>query len=78
VSLPTNPASGALFDMAAPKRHQREDGAGAGRGRIDAPFYCPHRPSQLHLPKPKPGMFEDIARRFTSALPACERRRLSR
>lgn len=34
-------------------------------GRIDALFYCPHSAeANCDCRKPKPGMFEDIARRF--------------
>jgi D-glycero-D-manno-heptose 1,7-bisphosphate phosphatase len=38
-------------------------------GRIDALFYCPH-PAEANCScrKPKPGMFEDIARRFNTSL----------
>jgi len=38
-------------------------------GRIDALFYCPH-PAEGNCTcrKPKPGMFEDIARRFNISL----------
>ncbi|HTO45930.1 MAG TPA: D-glycero-beta-D-manno-heptose 1,7-bisphosphate 7-phosphatase [Burkholderiales bacterium] len=38
-------------------------------GRIDALFYCPH-PAEANCDcrKPKPGMFEDIARRFNADL----------
>jgi len=38
-------------------------------GRIDALFYCPH-PAEANCAcrKPKPGMFEDIARRFNTSL----------
>lgn len=38
-------------------------------GRIDALFYCPH-PAEAGCScrKPKPGMFEDIARRFSVSL----------
>jgi len=40
-------------------------------GRIDALFYCPH-PAEANCAcrKPKPGMFEDIARRFNTDLSA--------
>ena len=35
-------------------------------GRIDAIFYCPHTAdSQCECRKPKPGMLEEIGRRFT-------------
>jgi D-glycero-D-manno-heptose 1,7-bisphosphate phosphatase len=34
-------------------------------GRIDALFYCPHpAEADCECRKPKPGMFQDIARRF--------------
>ena len=38
-------------------------------GRIDALFYCPH-PAEANCfcRKPKPGMFDDIARRFNTSL----------
>ena len=38
-------------------------------GRIDALFFCPH-PAEAHClcRKPKPGMFEDISRRFNIGL----------
>ena len=38
-------------------------------GRIDALFYCPH-PAEANCScrKPKPGMFDDIARRFNTSL----------
>ena len=38
-------------------------------GRIDALFYCPH-PAEANCTcrKPKPGMFEDVARRFNVSL----------
>lgn len=38
-------------------------------GRIDALFYCPH-PAEANCAcrKPRPGMFEDIAKRFNVAL----------
>jgi D-glycero-D-manno-heptose 1,7-bisphosphate phosphatase len=38
-------------------------------GRIDALFYCPH-PAEADCAcrKPKPGMFEDIAKRFNAEL----------
>lgn len=38
-------------------------------GRIDALFYCPHAAEAgCACRKPKPGMFEDIARRFNVSL----------
>ena len=60
-----------LFDMATlaaihDKMHRAVAQAG---GRIDAIFYCPHaRDSNCHCRKPKPGLFEDIARRFNADL----------
>jgi D-glycero-D-manno-heptose 1,7-bisphosphate phosphatase len=60
-----------LFDMAAlnainEKMYKALAQAG---GRIDALFYCPH-PAEANCTcrKPKPGMFEDIARRFNVSL----------
>jgi D-glycero-D-manno-heptose 1,7-bisphosphate phosphatase len=60
-----------LFDMAAlnainEKMYKALSQAG---GRIDALFYCPH-PAEGNCTcrKPKPGMFEDIARRFNTSL----------
>ncbi|HTS53208.1 MAG TPA: D-glycero-beta-D-manno-heptose 1,7-bisphosphate 7-phosphatase [Burkholderiales bacterium] len=56
-----------LFDMAAlnainDKMYRALAQSG---GRIDALFYCPH-PAEANCScrKPKPGMFQDIARRF--------------
>jgi D-glycero-D-manno-heptose 1,7-bisphosphate phosphatase len=38
-------------------------------GRIDAVFYCPHgQDANCHCRKPKPGLFEEIARRFNTLL----------
>jgi D-glycero-D-manno-heptose 1,7-bisphosphate phosphatase len=38
-------------------------------GRIDALFYCPHAAeANCACRKPKPGMFEDIAKRFNTSL----------
>lgn len=38
-------------------------------GRIDALFYCPHvADDNCHCRKPKPGMLEDISRRFATTL----------
>jgi len=60
-----------LFDMAAltaihDKMHRAVAQAG---GRIDAVFYCPHaRDSNCQCRKPKPGLLEDIARRFNADL----------
>jgi len=60
-----------LFDMAAlnainEKMYKALAQAG---GRIDALFYCPH-PAEANCMcrKPKPGMLEDIARRFNVSL----------
>jgi D-glycero-D-manno-heptose 1,7-bisphosphate phosphatase len=60
-----------LFDMAAlnainEKMYKALAQVG---GRIDALFYCPH-PAEGNCTcrKPKPGMFEDIARRFNVSL----------
>lgn len=39
--------------------------------RVDAVFYCPHRPEDhCQCRKPKPGMLYDIARRFSLSLQA--------
>jgi len=60
-----------LFDMATltaihDKMHRAIAQAG---GRIDAIFYCPHaRDSNCACRKPRPGLFEDIARRFNTDL----------
>jgi len=60
-----------LFDMAAlnainEKMYKALAQVG---GRIDALFYCPH-PAEANCTcrKPKPGMFEDVARRFNVSL----------
>ncbi len=60
-----------LFDMAAlnainDKMYKALSQLG---GRIDALFYCPH-PAEANCAcrKPKPGMLEDIARRFNASL----------
>jgi len=38
-------------------------------GRIDAVFYCPHaQDADCSCRKPKPGLFEEIARRFNVSL----------
>jgi D-glycero-D-manno-heptose 1,7-bisphosphate phosphatase len=38
-------------------------------GRVDALFYCPHAAeANCACRKPRPGMFEDIARRFNTSL----------
>jgi D-glycero-D-manno-heptose 1,7-bisphosphate phosphatase len=60
-----------LFDIATltaihDKMHRAVTQAG---GRIDAVFYCPHaRDSNCNCRKPKPGLLEDIARRFNADL----------
>ncbi len=60
-----------LFDMAALNAiHDKLYRALAQvGGRIDALFYCPHA-ADLNCPcrKPRPGMFEEIARRFNIEL----------
>lgn len=60
-----------LFDMATlnaihDKMHRALAQVG---GRIDALFFCPHA-AELNCPcrKPRPGMFEEIARRFNVEL----------
>jgi D-glycero-D-manno-heptose 1,7-bisphosphate phosphatase len=60
-----------LFDMATlsaihDKMHKALAQFG---GRIDAVFYCPHaQDANCGCRKPKPGLFEDIARRFNADL----------
>ena len=60
-----------LFDMATlnainDKMHRALAQAG---GRIDAMFYCPHAAeANCRCRKPKPGMIEEIARRFGTDL----------
>ncbi|OGV71298.1 MAG: D-glycero-beta-D-manno-heptose-1,7-bisphosphate 7-phosphatase [Methylophilales bacterium RIFCSPHIGHO2_02_FULL_57_10] len=60
-----------LFDMATlnainDKMHRALAQAG---GRIDAMFYCPHAAeANCSCRKPKPGMIEEIARRFGTDL----------
>jgi len=60
-----------LFDMTTlnaihNKLHKLLAGHG---GRIDALFFCPHAAdSNCDCRKPKPGMFEEIARRFNMSL----------
>lgn len=60
-----------LFDMATlnaihDKMHRALGQLG---GRIDALFYCPHAAeTNCNCRKPKPGMIEDIARRFGTDL----------
>jgi D-glycero-D-manno-heptose 1,7-bisphosphate phosphatase len=60
-----------LFDMAALNAINDKMYKALGQlgGRIDALFYCPH-PAEANCAcrKPKPGMLEDIARRFNSGL----------
>jgi len=42
---------------------------GQAGGRIDAVFYCPHaREANCSCRKPKPGLLEDIGRRFNTSL----------
>lgn len=73
IALATNQSgiSRGLFDMATlnaihDKMHRALAQAG---GRIDALFYCPHAAeSQCSCRKPKPGMLEEIARRFGTDL----------
>jgi D-glycero-D-manno-heptose 1,7-bisphosphate phosphatase len=70
VALATNQSGIArgLFDMVAlnaihDKMHRALAHVG---GRIDALFYCPHIPDDnCNCRKPKPGMIEDIGRRFS-------------
>lgn len=60
-----------LFDMATlnaihDKMHRA---AGQAGGRIDAVFYCPHaNEANCNCRKPKPGLLEDIGRRFNTSL----------
>jgi D-glycero-D-manno-heptose 1,7-bisphosphate phosphatase len=60
-----------LFDMATlnavhDKMHRAVGQAG---GRIDAVFYCPHAMEvNCGCRKPKPGLLEDIGRRFNTSL----------
>ncbi len=73
VALATNQSgiSRGLFDMATlnamhDKMHRALAQVG---GRIDALFYCPHSAEDhCDCRKPKPGMIEEIARRFGSDL----------
>ena len=61
-----------LFDMATLNaiHDKMHHAVGAIGGRIDAVFYCPHAAdSTCSCRKPKPGMFEEISRRFNVALP---------
>lgn len=60
-----------LFDMATlnaihDKMHRAVGQAG---GRIDAVFYCPHpMEANCGCRKPKPGLLDDISRRFNTSL----------
>ena len=60
-----------LFEMAAlnaihDKMHRAVVQAG---GRIDAVFFCPHAPeSDCHCRKPRPGLLEEIGRRYNTGL----------
>jgi len=60
-----------LFDMASlnaihDKMHRAVAQAG---GRIDAVFYCPHaQEANCNCRKPKPGLLEEIGRRFNTSL----------
>jgi D-glycero-D-manno-heptose 1,7-bisphosphate phosphatase len=60
-----------LFEMATlnaihDKMHRAVSQAG---GRIDAVFYCPHaQEANCACRKPRPGLLEDIARRFNTEL----------
>ena len=60
-----------LFDMATLNAINEKMYTALGQvgGRIDALFYCPH-PAEANCScrKPKPGMFDDIARRFNTSL----------
>jgi D-glycero-D-manno-heptose 1,7-bisphosphate phosphatase len=60
-----------LFDMATLNAiHDRMHRAvGQAGGRIDAVFYCPHAmEANCGCRKPKPGLLEDIGRRFNTNL----------
>lgn len=60
-----------LFEMATLNAiHDRMHRAvGLAGGRIDAVFYCPHaQEANCTCRKPKPGLLEDIARRFNTPL----------
>jgi D-glycero-D-manno-heptose 1,7-bisphosphate phosphatase len=60
-----------LFEMATlnaihDKMHRAVGQAG---GRIDAVFYCPHaREANCGCRKPKPGLYEEISKRFNMSL----------
>lgn len=60
-----------FFEMATLNAiHDRMHRAlGAVGGRIDAVFYCPHaQDAGCHCRKPRPGLYEDIARRYGASL----------
>ena len=73
VAVATNQAGigRGLFEMATlnaihDKMHRAVGQAG---GRIDAVFYCPHAmEANCGCRKPKPGLLEDISRRFNASL----------
>jgi D-glycero-D-manno-heptose 1,7-bisphosphate phosphatase len=60
-----------MIDMAAvnavhARMHQMLQAQG---GRIDAVFFCPHTPEDdCDCRKPKPGLLQDIGRRYATAL----------
>jgi D-glycero-D-manno-heptose 1,7-bisphosphate phosphatase len=60
-----------LFEMATlnaihDKMHRAVSQAG---GRIDAVFFCPHAPeANCHCRKPRPGLLEEIGRRYNTSL----------
>ncbi len=60
-----------LFEMATlnaihDKMHRA---AGQAGGRIDAVFFCPHaEEANCRCRKPKPGLYEEISRRFNTSL----------
>ena len=73
VALATNQSGieRGLFDMATLNAiHDKMHRAlGQFGGRIDALFYCPHTAdSNCDCRKPKPGMLEEISKRFGTAL----------
>jgi D-glycero-D-manno-heptose 1,7-bisphosphate phosphatase len=60
-----------LFDMAtlAAIHDKMHRAVAQASGRIEAVFYCPHsRDANCNCRKPKPGLLEDIARRFNTDL----------
>lgn len=73
VTVATNQAGvgRGLFEMATlnaihDKMHRAVGQAG---GRIDAVFYCPHtQEANCRCRKPKPGLYEEIGRRFNTNL----------